>query len=124
MNMVANTQANMDVSGVNQASVLTKQTGVHKTSLQPAQQSAAQSQPDKSSVSKKDVHDMVEALKDLTETLKTTLNFSVDDRTNNIIVKIVDKDTDKVIRQIPPEDLLTLQEKMQDLTGFLLSDNI
>jgi flagellar protein FlaG len=128
MNMVANTQTNMDVSGMNQASVITKQTGVQKTSQQQSgavqNPVAAQAQADKSSVSKKDVHDMVEALKDLTETLKTTLNFSVDDRTNNIIVKIVDKDTDKVIRQIPPEDLLTLQEKMQDLTGFLLSDNI
>jgi uncharacterized FlaG/YvyC family protein len=34
----------------------------------------------------------------------------------------VDKDTDKIIRQIPPEDALKLRAHMQDMIGLLLED--
>ncbi|MBU1340937.1 MAG: flagellar protein FlaG [Proteobacteria bacterium] len=121
MNVLTNAQANMDVTGVSQTPAVGKTAGVPKAESERLDLSKVLKP---SEISKEDVEQMVEALKDLTETLQTKLNFSVDAGTNNIVVKIIDKDTDKVIRQIPPEEMLKLQEKMQDLTGFLLSDNI
>ncbi len=120
MNVLGNAQASIDVTSVSQAPNVGRAAGVSGEStrldlskeLKPSQ------------VSREDVENMVEALKDLTETLQTKLNFSVDLGTNDIVVKVIDSDTNQVIRQIPPESLLELQEKMQDLTGFLLSDNI
>jgi len=115
MDVTAN--PNMDVTGVNPATESTVvsdfQTSVSRTEkpVKPAQ------------ISRQDVEEMVDALKDLTETLQTSLNFSVDEGTNDIVVKIIERGTDKVIRQIPPEELLKLQEKMQDLTGFLFDGN-
>ncbi|MCD4734679.1 MAG: flagellar protein FlaG [Bacteroidales bacterium] len=119
MNVLTNAQANMDVAGVNQVPIAGKTTGVQKAEFDQLDLSK-ELKP--SQISREDVEGMVEALKDLTQTLQTKLNFSVDEGTNNIVVKIIDKNTDKVIRQIPPEELLELQEKMQDLTGFLLSN--
>lgn len=121
MNVTGNTQANMDVAGVSQATIVSKGTGGLKPETARPEFSR-EAKP--AEISKKDVEEMVDALKDLTETLQTKLNFSVDAGTNNIVVKVIDKNTDKVIKQIPPESLLKLQEKMQDLTGFLLSDII
>jgi flagellar protein FlaG len=121
MNVLGNAQANMDVTSINKVSVMGKTATVQKTEQEPLDLSKVMKP---SEIKKEDVEAMVEALKDLTQTLQTKLNFSVDDGTNSIVVKVIDKDTDKVIRQIPPESLLKLQEKMQDLTGFLLSDNI
>ncbi|MDM8537831.1 flagellar protein FlaG [Desulfobacterales bacterium HSG17] len=120
MNVLTNAQANMEVSGVNPAAVVEKSASIQK--LEANRLDLSKELPP-SKISKEDVEQMVEVLKDLTDTLQTKLNFSVDEGTNNIVVKVIDKDTDKVIRQIPPEELLKLQEKMQDLTGFLL-DNI
>ena len=120
MNVLSNAQANMDVTSVSPV-VVGKTTGIQPKETEPLDLSK-ELKP--SEISREDVEEMVEALKDLTETLQTKLNFSVDAGTNNIVVKVIDKDTNKVIKQIPPEALLELQEKMQDLTGFLLSENI
>lgn len=116
-----NVLANMDVTGVSQPNVVEKAAGVQKAESTRLDLSE-ELKP--SEISREDVEAMVEALKDLTETLQTKLNFSVDSGTNSIVVKVIDKNTDEVIKQIPPESMLELQEKMQDLTGFLLSDNI
>lgn len=121
MNVLGNAKANMDVTGMNQVSVVGKIAEVQKTETAPLDLSKVMKP---SEISREDVEAMVDALKELTETLQTKLNFSVDSGTNSIVVKVIDKETDKVIRQIPPEALLELQEKMQDLTGFLLSENI
>lgn len=121
MNVLGNAQANMDVAGLSKTSVVSNTAGLKQT--EPDRLNLSK-ELKPSEISREDVEGMVEALKELTETLQTKLNFSVDAGTNNIVVKIIDKDTDKVIRQIPPEAMLELQEKMQDLTGFLLSDNI
>jgi len=121
MNVLGDTQTTMDITGVNKTPVMEKTTGIQKT--EPNRLDLSKELPP-SKISREDVEGMVEALKDLTETLQTKLNFSVDEGTNDIIVKIIDKETDEVIRQIPPEELLELQEKMQDLSGFLLSDNV
>lgn len=121
MNVTGNTQANMDVAGISQSAVVSKTTGALRTeTVRPNISGGAKP----SEITKSDVEQMVDSLKDLTATLQTSLNFSIDEGTNNIVVKVIDKNTDKVIKQIPPESLLKLQEKMQDLTGFLLSDII
>ncbi len=119
MNVLSNAQANMDVAGIIQAPVVEKSASIQK--LEANRLDLSKELPP-SKISKEDVEHMVEVLKDLTETLQTKLNFSVDEGTNDIVVKVIDKKTGEIIRQIPPEELLKLQEKMQDLTGFLLND--
>ena len=105
---------NMDIAGITGPSVPREIPPVDDAEkpVKPAQ------------ISRKDVDEMVEALQELTATLNTSMNFSVNESTNNIVVKIIDSETDEVIRQIPPEELLAIQEKMQDLTGFLLNREV
>ena len=49
----------------------------------------------------------------------TTLQFDVDDNSQAIIVRVVNRTTGEVIRQIPPEDLLRLSQRLEDLQGVL-----
>jgi len=120
VDVAGNAQVNMDVAGVSQTSVVSK-----PEVLKPEFNRAEKTKEIKiSEITKQDVEEMVEVLKELTQTLQTKLNFSIDDGTNEVVVKIIDRDTDKVIRQFPPEELLELQEKMQDLTGFLFSTDV
>ena len=45
----------------------------------------------------------------------TRLQYSIDKETQRISIKIIDKDTDKVIREVPPEETLEAdQEDMGD----------
>lgn len=75
-------------------------------------------------LTRKDVEDMVESLEDFANSVQTRLNFTIDDGTEDVVVKIMDKETDEVIKQFPAEELLKLREKMQDLNGFLFSTNV
>ncbi len=45
------------------------------------------------------------------------LEFKVDDSTKKVVVKIVDTQSGKVLRQIPSEDMLAFIDKMQKLEG-------
>ena len=76
-----------------------------------------------SAIPEKNAEKMMIALNELTNTLKTKLNFSLHKPTNNVIIKIIDGDTNQVIKQIPLEDLVQIQEKMQSLTGLLFDNN-
>ena len=44
-----------------------------------------------------------------------SVNFSIDNESNKTIIKVVDADTQKTIRQIPSEDLLSISKRIQSL---------
>ncbi len=69
----------------------------------------------------KETSELVESLENYTNTLQTNIGFSVNTKLEKVIVTITNKETDEVIRQIPPEELITLLEKMEELTGILFS---
>ena len=47
------------------------------------------------------------------------LKFVVDHQSHEVIVKVIDKETDKVIKVIPPEELQRLHTKLKETIGFL-----
>lgn len=53
---------------------------------------------------------------------KTKCEFSYHEATNRISIKVLDKDTDEVIREIPPEKTLEMLEKMWELAGILVDE--
>ena len=52
------------------------------------------------------------------------LKFSVHEATGRTIVKVVDKETDELIREIPPEKLLNLADKMGEMIGILFDKKV
>ncbi len=52
----------------------------------------------------------------------TTAQFGVHEATNRITIKIVDKDTKKVIRELPPEKTLDMIAKAWELAGILVDE--
>jgi flagellar protein FlaG len=56
--------------------------------------------------------------------VNVSLSFDVDDKTHDIVVKVINRETGKLIRQIPPEELLKLRQKLEELVGVLLNRKI
>ena len=52
----------------------------------------------------------------------TQLEFSIDGDTSSIVVKVLNKETGEVVRQIPPEELLNLTKSFQNLRGLMVSE--
>lgn len=48
--------------------------------------------------------------------------FDYHDEINRITIKIMDKDTEEVIREIPPEKTLDMIQKMWELAGLLIDE--
>lgn len=51
------------------------------------------------------------------------LIFTIDERHGKPIVSVVDKETDKVIRQIPSEVALQVADALDEVTGALVSEH-
>ncbi len=66
---------------------------------------------------------VVRELNELVKLLHTSLQFSIDDKTKRIIVKVMDADTQKVIRQIPPEEMMRISARVQELMGVLIDES-
>ncbi|MBI9087705.1 MAG: flagellar protein FlaG [Desulfobacterium sp.] len=75
-------------------------------------------------VSKEEADEIVETLYELTEMLQTSITFQVDKGTDSVVIKVIDKKTDELIRQIPNKEILKLREKMKEMTGLLLSESV
>lgn len=52
----------------------------------------------------------------------TNAEFSYHEPTKRISVKIIDKDTNEVIREIPPEETLEMISKMWELAGIMVDE--
>lgn len=57
-----------------------------------------------------------------TETYNKKLKINIDRETNQVIVKVVDSTTDKVIKEIPPEELQMLYSSMKEAIGLLIDE--
>jgi flagellar protein FlaG len=90
----------------------------------PTSEQKSETSGNQAKLTRKDVEEMVQALEEFANTVQTRLNFTIDDGTEDVVVKIMDKETDEVIKQFPAEEILELREKMQDLSGLLFSTNV
>jgi len=66
--------------------------------------------------------ELLSQIKAITEDGLYSVRFERDSGSEELIVKIVDSETDEVIRQIPPEELINLSKHLKELTGNLVNN--
>lgn len=68
-----------------------------------------------------DVTEVVERIRTQVQVqvLQRDLNFSVDDSTGQVVIRVLDGDSGKVVRQIPSEDILRLAERLDEMRSLL-----
>ena len=52
----------------------------------------------------------------------STVQFGIHEETNRITIKVVDKDTDEVIREVPAEKTLDMIAKAWELAGIVVDE--
>lgn len=82
--------------------------------VQPVQETTAPT--------KENVQFAVEQLNNFTTAISAKLNFQTDEDTGMTIVKVIDTESDKVIRQIPTEEAVQIAKSLDKLRGLLLND--
>ncbi|GAA5786467.1 hypothetical protein GCM10007860_05450 [Chitiniphilus shinanonensis] len=75
----------------------------------------------------RDQASLEDALKKLNDTAKllsnsNSLRFSIDEDTEMVVVKVMDGETDEVIRQIPSEEVLAIAKAIDQFRGMLIKE--
>ncbi|WP_051437668.1 flagellar protein FlaG [Eubacterium xylanophilum] len=53
---------------------------------------------------------------------KTRCEYSYHEKTHRVSIKVIDSETDKVIREIPPKESLDMLQKMWEMAGILVDE--
>jgi flagellar protein FlaG len=54
--------------------------------------------------------------------MQRRLRFNVDEASGHIVVKVIDTETNEVIRQIPSEEMLAMMKHINEFDGLILND--
>lgn len=106
---------------------LAKGAGNEKTDkIQQAGDSRAGNNPRSTEANKRqmkqNVPEVVESLNNLMDMVNRRMEFAVHKETGRLMVKVVDKDTQKVIKTIPPEEFLDLVARIDEMVGLFLDE--
>lgn len=69
-----------------------------------------------------EVKGALEKLNKTVSSMNDSLQFSVDSDTKMNVVKLIDRNTNEVIRQIPTEEVLHIAKAIDSLQGMLIKD--
>ncbi|WP_372718324.1 flagellar protein FlaG [Immundisolibacter sp.] len=72
----------------------------------------------------RDIGEAVARLEDHVQTVRRELHFRIDEDSGMTVVRVVNKDTGELVRQIPNQEVLDLAEHLQDNAGALLRGTV
>ncbi len=73
-------------------------------------------------ISERVVIDAIEKANKAIMGANTKFEFSIHEKTKEIMVKVIDADTHEVIREIPPEKILDMVAKMWEMAGIIVDE--
>ena len=71
-----------------------------------------------------EIAQMVEQIQKIADMFDRELKFQVSKELNQVIVKVVDSSTDKIIREIPSAEIQKLQIRIKETLGLLFDESI
>ena len=95
----------------------TASAGDRKAEMSDAGRQAAVQTEKETTQEAEPIEDVVSNLNDLVRNLQRELRFSVDTKSGDTIIKVVDRETDEVVRQIPSEEIVALRQRLEETTG-------
>jgi flagellar protein FlaG len=100
------------------------QDGAHQVRAAVFQQFAANMPDGKPSAEKKnqEIDAAAENIGKVSLAFNKRLKFVVDHQSHEVTVKVIDEETDKVIKVLPPEELQRLNSRIRETIGFLLDE--
>ncbi|WP_323158019.1 flagellar protein FlaG [Pseudomonas fulva] len=75
-------------------------------------------------VARPDLESAVSAIQDFVKASERQLDFSIDDSTGQVVVKVIARQSGEVIRQLPSEAALKLAENLKDANSLLFSTQV
>ncbi|MDH0141536.1 flagellar protein FlaG [Aquipseudomonas alcaligenes] len=74
---------------------------------------------DAASISREQIESAVSTIQEFVQSVRRSINFSLEDGSGRVVVKVTDADSGNVIRQIPSEEALQLAESLEEVRSLL-----
>ncbi|MHB8129446.1 MAG: flagellar protein FlaG [Mobilitalea sp.] len=72
--------------------------------------------------SEKQIKEAISKANNKLKGIRTRCEFSYHEETNRVSIKVLDKETQEIIREIPTEEALEMIEKMWEIAGLLVDE--
>lgn len=119
----------MDVSVVQQSGLgASVQSNVARTAYDAsARPTQTREEKDASSVqepSREEVAKAVSSMQDFVQSARHSVNFSLEDDSGRVVVRVTDADSGATIRQMPSEEALRLAESLEEARSLLFKTQV
>jgi Uncharacterized flagellar protein FlaG len=81
-------------------------------------------QASKNEVKEKDLEQALSRVREVFQQADPRLEFSIDPDLNRVVVKVMNRDSGEVIRQIPQQEIIELAKNLKTPTGLLLHHRV
>jgi len=71
---------------------------------------------------REDIVPVVEEMNKFMQAVNTDLQFAIHEKTNQMMVQMVDAQTQRVVKEFPAHELLDMVAKIREYVGFLLDE--
>lgn len=106
----------------NQASGQTELSG-HQPSNGQGQGQVAENLPTKELTPEK-INEATDEMNSIVKTLNTNIQFKLHEKTNNLMVQVVDIKDGKVLKEFPPHEMLDVMAKIKEFVGALIDKKV
>jgi flagellar protein FlaG len=69
-----------------------------------------------------DVKEVARFLNESARMFNVSLTFEINEDANRIVVSVINSETDEVVRQIPPQEVLDLASRLNEMVGVLFNE--
>lgn len=92
--------------------------------LPERQQRQVEPPADQQKLSRQEIENQAKALEKTFLAFNRRVELSVNETINQVVIKVVDTDTDKVIKEIPAEEIQRLIARIKETIGLLVDEKI
>ncbi len=83
---------------------------------------AERQEPHQERLSLEEFESVVEGISSALEITNRGLEFTIHKETERVMVKVIDRDTQEVIKEIPPENVLDMVARIHEMIGLMIDE--
>ena len=84
---------------------------------------AQQQQQERQQLTREEIQRYTEELRQVSQAFNKRLSFSYNEELQLMVVKVIDRSTDKVIKELPPSELQRVHMRIREAIGLLLDES-
>jgi flagellar protein FlaG len=96
--------------------------GEVRPEARPVEQKQEVVEEEAPNLTKENIEKIVELLNESARLFNISLQFRLEEDINRIVVTVFDKAEEKVIRQIPPEEVVNLAKRLYEMVGLIFNE--